>query len=265
MDREFALRVLSLNSEDVKDSDKVKKAYRIIAKAVHPDLQGENSSMFSGIASIVNEAYELLTNNTTQIGSAQVGYGGPSGYYGAAWSNVGSARVGYSGPSGYQGQVWDNVKRRAESEVGTGNNANEHPVLLFSELMELYVWDKEVNTNLGNTVKVTLSKLSGTGATIKGVVTISIRVMQESLDAVNEVNQTVEFEMPYNQNDIYTVNCGLSAEQIDKAELKVGSKVSIVCKLVSGKEYAATGTGIWNGHTRMTIRLPVGIKVYVEI
>lgn len=61
MDLESALKILGLSKEDLKNKEKVKKAYRDKAVEAHPDRGGSDEEM-----KLINEAYEILTDEVGQ-------------------------------------------------------------------------------------------------------------------------------------------------------------------------------------------------------
>lgn len=223
----LALQVLSLTEADMADEDKVKKAYRAIAKVVHPDIQKE-PGRFEGIAGVVNEAYETIQKSPK---TAQVG----AGAYSAA------SHVGH----GVQTQS-DTVQREYRRP--------ETVELTFQQLLELYRGSLNLRTSYGNTVEVTLPKLPKLGAILVDTVVLYIR------SDSGELTVEVPFRKTYRADDMYEVKAVVS-----ECDTTRGRNVSIRCG-VKGFEDNSTCAQVQTlMPVRLAIRLDKGIRITVDV
>lgn len=216
MDRKLAIQILGLTDKEENDLEAAKKAYREIAKVIHPDLHTElPAHRLSGLAGLVNEAWAFISNggqgsptvtSTCQSGApagqygaqagGQTAYGGRSGAYGAP----GGARQAGAGPTGFGGQ-----------QGGGHRKQREWLILSFKELVDLYNRRAQgqeeplIRTNFGRKVKAGLIDLKNIGA----IVTDQIEVIIKDSDGYTK-SAVQPIRATWKSNDQYAVELGFS-------------------------------------------------------
>lgn len=166
-----AVEILGLSLEERSDLDSIKRAYRELAKVVHPDLHGDLPSWrLNGLARAVNTAYSVLAQELEIQQAASQPANLPQ---------------------------WATEKRQYEPYTGQPTDP-ERLEITFSELIKTYSGEPVTkNTTYGRSVNLNIPL-------IRSLDTIIVDELLVILD--NAMANTASLRMSWRKDDSYTAN-----------------------------------------------------------
>lgn len=253
IDYKMAKVILGLQPDEVSDADKIKKAYREIAKAVHPDVNREaTAGRFNGLFALVGEAYEVVLSAATNGACAQEGPGARRG--------SGPDKQGQRRPYPYED---DEVYTRSSRAAQEASNRNKKVTveISFADLLKMYSGPLTTTSTAGETVVLQLAKLWDYDVIIKDL--ISVRVDIEGMSSAPVISQ--EFRRSYTPKDVYSLEIrrDLSGLAPDNEVRACHMKLEFTVGSLEGFSKTAEVDGLRDGVT-VTLAVGMGNKVLVE-